>query len=78
MARLTISLSDETRRALREAAVRQGRTIGEIVEESLELSGIKTAERAVALVRRARASARLEETRALDIAVSETRAERGR
>jgi hypothetical protein len=40
MARLTITLSDERRRALREAAVKRGKTISQLIEESLELYGI--------------------------------------
>ena len=41
MARLTITLDDNLHQALKEAAARQGRTIGTIIEESLELRGIK-------------------------------------
>lgn len=40
MPRLTISLTDRTHRALREAAARRGRSMGAIIEESLELRGI--------------------------------------
>ena len=36
MPRLTISLSEERHRALKEAAVRRGKTIGQLIEESLD------------------------------------------
>jgi predicted transcriptional regulator len=41
MPRLTIKLSDWTHRALKEAAARQNRSISSIIEESLELRGIR-------------------------------------
>lgn len=78
MARLTITLSDERHRALREAAVQRGKTIGELIEESLQFYGIKSAASAAALVARARARAALPEDRALRLAVAETRAARRR
>ena len=40
MPRVTISLSDRTYRALKEAAARQNRFMGSIIEESLERRGI--------------------------------------
>ena len=76
MARITITLSDERHRAVKEAAARQGKTIGEIIDESLESYGIKTTESAAALVARARERAGLDEERALKIAVDEARRER--
>ncbi len=78
MARLTITLSDERRRALREAAVKRGKTIGQLIEESLEFYGIKTARSAEELVAKARARASLPEADALRLAVAETRAVRRR
>ena len=54
MSRLTITLNDNLHRALKEAAARQGRTIGEIIEESLQLRGIKPMESARQLVERVR------------------------
>ncbi len=48
MARITITLSDEKHRAIKEAAARQGKTIGEIIDESLDFYGIKTAKSAAA------------------------------
>ena len=76
MGRVTITLTDEKQRALKEAAARSGKTIGQIVEESLELYGIRTEEQARALVARARQKANLREKRALDIAVQETMEQR--
>ncbi len=78
MARLTITLSDERHRALREAAVKRGKTIGQLVEESLEFYGIKTLRSAGELVAKARARASLSEAGALRLAVDETRAARRR
>jgi len=76
MARLTITLSDECHRALREAAVKRRRTIGQLIEESLEFYGIKTERSAEQLVAKARARASLGEGQALRLAVDETRAAR--
>ncbi len=78
MARLTITLSNERHRALREAAVKRGKTIGQLIEESLEFYGIKSARSAEKLVAKARARASLSEAEALRIAVDETRAARRR
>jgi hypothetical protein len=78
MARLTISLSDERHRALREAAVKRRKTIGQLIEESLEFYGIKTQRSAEELVAKARASAALSEADAVRLAVTETRAARRR
>ncbi len=76
MARITITLSDEKHRAIKEAAARQGKTIGEIIDESLDFYGIKTAKSAAALVAKARQKAGLTEDEARKLAVEETRAER--
>ena len=73
MSRLTITLDDSLHRALKEAAARQGRSIGKIIEEGLVLRGIKPVEGARQLVARAREHARLEEREALDLALEETR-----
>lgn len=78
MARLTISLSDERHRALREAAVKRRKTIGQLIEESLEFYGIKTARSAEEIVAKARARAALSEVDAVRLAVAETRAARRR
>ena len=78
MARLTITLSDERHRALREAALKRGKTIGQLIEESLQFYGIKSERNADALVAKARARAGLTEAEALRLAVAETRSARRR
>lgn len=76
MPRLTISLTDRTHRALKEAAVRQGRSMGSLIEESLELRGILPTDTAQEIVARARSSAGLNDEEAMAIAVRETRLHR--
>ena len=76
MARLTITLSRERHRALKETAFRRGKTIRSLVEESLDAYGIKTAAQASALVARARERSGMSDKAAMDLAVSETRATR--
>ena len=73
MARLTITLSDERHRALREAALKRRKTIGQLIEESLEFYGIKTAESAEQLLAKARRHAGLSESQALRLAIDEKR-----
>jgi hypothetical protein len=76
MSRLTITLSPERHRALKETAVRRGKTIRSLVEESLDAYGIKTASQAAALIARARKRSAMSEEAAIKLAVSETRARR--
>ena len=78
MARLTVTLSDAHHRALREAALKRGKTIGELIEESLEFYGIKSAHAARKLVAKVRARAALGEAEALRVAIEEARATRRR
>lgn len=78
MPRLTITLSPEKHRALKETAARRGKTIRSLVEESLDAYGIKTTSQAAALVARARTRSSLTEMEAAKLAVSETRAQRRR
>lgn len=78
MSRLTITLDDSIHQALKEAAARQGRSIGKIIEEGLVLRGIKPIESARQLVARARANAALDDDEAIKVAVKETRATRKR
>ena len=54
------------------------KTIGKLIEESLEYYGIKTTRSAERLVAKARARASLSEAEALRLAVAETRAARRR
>ena len=76
MPRLTISLTDRTHRALKEASARQGRSMGSLIEESLELRGILPSDTAREIVARARSSAGLDNEEAMAIAVRETRLHR--
>ncbi len=76
MSRLTITLADERYRALKDAAVQRGKTIGQLIDESLEFYGIKSRQDARALVRGARKRANLEPSDALDLARQEVRAVR--
>jgi len=71
MSRLTITLSEARYRALKEAAVQRDKTIGQLIDESLEFYGIKSREDALALVRRARSRSKLSETQAMDLAQKE-------
>ncbi len=76
MGRLTITLSDERQQALKEAAATRGRTIGQIIEESLEAYGVKTRAQASTIVARARRQANLGEREAMALATDETRVAR--
>ena len=78
MPRLTITLPAEKHRALKEASLRQGKTIRTLVEESLDAYGIKTTSEARALVAQARQRSGMTEAAALRAAVQETRAQRRR
>lgn len=78
MPRLTITLTPEKHRALKETAVRRGKTIRSLVEESLDAYGIKTASQAAALVARARERSGMPEGEAIKLAVRETRRHRQR
>ena len=73
MPRLTISLTDSTHRALKEAAVRQNRSMGSIIEESLELRGIRPYDTAREIVAKARAKSGLSADDAMALAVEEAR-----
>jgi predicted DNA-binding ribbon-helix-helix protein len=76
MSRLTITLSEPRYRALKEAAAQRDKTIGQLIDESLDFYGIKSREQAQDLVRKARLSSQLSEEQALAIAVEEVRAVR--
>ena len=78
MARMTITISDERHRALKEAAARRGTTVGRLVEASLDSYGIKTGAEAALLVARAREHAKMDEADALDLSTRETRKARRR
>ena len=72
MARLTITLSDERRAALKETAATSGKTITQLIDESLDAYGIKTRARADQLLAEARQRAGLDENRAMALALEET------
>jgi len=78
MSRLTITISDVRYRALKEASAQRDKTIGQLIEESLEFYGIKTREDARALVQRARTHSGLSEAAALALADKEVRLARKR
>ncbi|MBH2020227.1 CopG family transcriptional regulator [Polaromonas sp.] len=76
MSRLTITLSEPRYRALKEAAAQRNKTIGQLIDESLDFYGIKSREEALDLVRRARACSALSEAQSLTLAQEEVQAVR--
>ena len=76
MSRLTITLSEPRYRALKEAAAQRDKTIGQLIDESLDFYGIKSREQALDLVRLARARSALSEEQALSLAQEEVLAVR--
>jgi len=76
MSRLTITLPDERYRALKEAAAQRGRTIGQLIDESLEFYGIKSRDEARVILDRAMEHAGLSEDEAMSIALDEVRSVR--
>jgi hypothetical protein len=78
MSRLTITLSDARYRALKEASAQRSKTIGQLIDESLDFYGIKPREDALELVRRARARSKLSEKQAIAVAQEEVKTARRR
>ena len=76
MSRLTITLSEQRYRALKETAAQRGKTIGQLIDESLDFYGIKSNEQALDLVRRARSGNSLSEEQAITLAQAEVQATR--
>ena len=76
MSRLTITLSEPRYRALKEAAAQRDKTMGQLIDESLDFYGIKSREQALDLVRRARTRSALSGEQALTLAQEEVRAVR--
>lgn len=76
MSRLTITLTEARYKALKEASVQRDKTIGQLIDESLEFYGIKSREDARDLVRRARARSKLSEDQAMAVAQEQVRAAR--
>ncbi len=73
MSRLTITLSEARYRALKEASAQRDKTIGQLIDESLDFYGIKSREEARDLVRRARARSKLTEEQAVAVAYEQVR-----
>jgi hypothetical protein len=78
MSRLTITLSESRYRALKEASAQRDKTIGQLIDESLDFYGIKPREDALKLVRRARGRSKLTDKQALEVAQEQVRAVRRR
>ena len=76
MSRLTITLSEDRYRALKEASAQRGKTIGQLIDESLDFYGIKSRQEARDLVQRARARSTLIDDDALAVAQDEVQAVR--
>jgi hypothetical protein len=68
MSRLTITLTEARYKALKEAAVQRDKTIGQLIDESLDFYGIKSRADARDLVRRARTRSKLPDDQALAVA----------
>ena len=68
MSRLTITLTEARYKALKEAAVQRDKTIGQLIDESLDFYGIKSRADARDLVRRARNRSKLPDDQALAVA----------
>lgn len=73
MSRLTITLSEARYRALKEASAQRDKTIGQLIDESLDFYGIKSREDALDLVRRARARSTLTEAQAVAAALEQVK-----
>jgi len=78
VSRLTITLDDDLHRAVKETAVRQGCSIGRIIEESLQFRGIKSMESARQLVSRVRSASKINEEEATRLALEETHSHRSK
>ena len=68
-------MSEERQRAVKEAAARRGTTVTALIDESLELAGIRPQESAQEIVARDRASSALADADAMDLALRETTAQ---
>lgn len=76
MSRLTITLSESRYRALKEAAAQRDKTIGQLIDESLDFYGIKSRDQALELVRLARTRSALGDEQALTLSIGEVRSVR--
>lgn len=68
---LTITLSEERQRALKETAARRGTTTSALIDESLELAGIRLRQGAREILTRARANSGPSEEEATALALEE-------
>jgi hypothetical protein len=71
-----IHLPEEAWSALERSASANRKSIDQVVEESLEATGVLPSPRVTAMLREARARSGLSEEQALELAVAETRAAR--
>ena len=75
----TVTLPASRYAALKETAARQGKSMAEIIDESLELYGVKSRASALELLERARRrAAKLSDEEATHLAVEEVRAHRAK
>ena len=73
MSRLTITLPDTRYHALKQAAAQRNKTIGQLIDESLDFYGIKSQNDALELVRQVRLRSQLDDAQALEFAANEVR-----
>ena len=71
MSRLTITLSERRYRALKEVAAQRGKTIGQLIDESVDFYGIKSREQALELMRKARMRSDLDDEQPMPLALDE-------
>lgn len=71
MSRLTITLPDERHAALKAEAAITGKTIGQIIDESLQLAGVKSEDEFEAILRKAGRNSGLSEEEAMALALHE-------
>lgn len=76
MPRLTISLTERAHSALKETATLQNRSMGSIIEESLELRSAQVRDAARKIIAKARAQSGLSEYDAMNLAIKETKLHR--
>ena len=76
MSRLTITLAEAGYRALKQTSAQRNKTIGQLIDESLDFYAIKSRESALDMVRRARGRAGLGASAALSVAQKEAKAVR--
>lgn len=76
MVRLTISLDNRQHQALKRASQQRNKSIRELIAESLILNGIMAEESIEAVLERVWQRATLLDEEAMDLAVSESRAQR--